>query len=128
MSSPSPSSLPPYPLHPSITPLLDPVYTTFYNQHLINKQQVHLQPISASRSSGVLIPGASPLLPVGTTEDLLVPRRESEGPDVVIRVFTPEGERPRDGWPVFIWLHGGGWVSLAFGFVYLGFRLFRKLG
>jgi acetyl esterase/lipase len=27
-----------------------------------------------------------------------------------VRVFTPEGERPSDGWPVMVYYHGGGWV------------------
>jgi len=29
---------------------------------------------------------------------------------VVVRCFTPEGEKPAAGWPVFLYYHGGGWV------------------
>ncbi|KAN0120040.1 alpha/beta hydrolase fold domain containing protein [Hyaloscypha variabilis] len=101
---------PPYPLHPSVKDKLDPTYRDFYNKHIFDKQQVHLQPVSASRTSGILIPGGGPKLPVGKTEDFLLQRKETAGPDVPIRVFTPEGEKPSDGWPVMVYYHGGGWV------------------
>jgi acetyl esterase len=29
---------------------------------------------------------------------------------VPCQVLTPEGERPDGGWPVLVWIHGGGWV------------------
>lgn len=101
---------PPYPLHSSIEDKLDPVYKDFYNRHIFDKQQVHLQPVAASRTSGILIPGGGPQLPVGKTEDFPLQRQQTEGPDVPIRVFTPEGGRPTKGWPVMVYYHGGGWV------------------
>ncbi|KAG0646011.1 AB hydrolase superfamily, partial [Hyphodiscus hymeniophilus] len=101
---------PPYPLHDSVKDKLDHDYIKFYNKHIIDKQQVQYQPVYASRSSGVLIPGAGPKLEVGRTEDLKIHRRETEGPDVQIRVFTPTGEKPPSGWPVMVYFHGGGWV------------------
>lgn len=42
--------------------------------------------------------------------DHLVNRTVSEGPAVPIRVFTPTSQAPANGWPVFCWIHGGGWV------------------
>ncbi|KAJ6011657.1 hypothetical protein N7451_003069 [Penicillium sp. IBT 35674x] len=101
---------PPYPLHESVRDLLDPEYVAFYNQHVINNQQVHLQPVAASRTSGVLIPGAGPMLEVGKTHDLTIARRETDGPPVAVRCFTPKGEVPAGGWPVMLYFHGGGWV------------------
>ncbi len=101
---------PPYPLHPSVKDKLDPVYVDFYNEHIFDKQQVHLQTVSASRTSGILIPGGGPKLPVGKTEDIQIQRRETGGENVPVRVFTPEGERPSNGWPVMVYYHGGGWV------------------
>lgn len=101
---------PPYPLHESVKDLLDPEYVAFYNEHVINNQQVHLQPVEASRTSGVLIPGAGPMLPVGKIQDINVVRRATEGPPVPIRVFTPNGDAPPNGWPVMLYFHGGGWV------------------
>ncbi|KAH9437562.1 hypothetical protein MCOR02_001218 [Pyricularia oryzae] len=110
--SPSTESnpVPPYPLHPSVASRINPEYAAFYNAHIADKQQVHLQPIAASRSSGVLIPGAGPLLPVGSTQDYTIPRTASSGPDVRVRVFTPPGARPASGWPGCVYFHGGGWV------------------
>jgi acetyl esterase/lipase len=111
MSSVTPSSpQPPYPIHLSVIDRLDPEYAKFYNEHVIDKQQVHLQPVSASRTSGILIPGSGPKLPVGSTQDILIPRIEAEGSGIPIRVFTPEGERPEKGWPLMVYYHGGGWV------------------
>lgn len=101
---------PPYPLHESVRDLLDPEYVAFYNKHVINNQQVHLQPVAASRTSGVLIPGAGPMLEVGKTQDLSIQRRATDGPPVPIRCFTPKGDTPAGGWPVMLYFHGGGWV------------------
>ncbi|KAI9739743.1 MAG: hypothetical protein M1834_006462 [Cirrosporium novae-zelandiae] len=101
---------PPYPLHESVKDRLDPEYVSFYNKHIINNQQVHYQPVAASRTSGILIPGGGPLVPVGNTEDFSIKRIETEGPDVKVRVFTPTGEKPENGWPVMVYYHGGGWV------------------
>ncbi|GLA28644.1 hypothetical protein M752DRAFT_257783 [Aspergillus phoenicis ATCC 13157] len=101
---------PPYPLHPSVQDKLDPEYVAFYNQYVMNQQQVHLQPVAASRSSGVLIPGGGPVLPVRKTIDLRLPRRVTDGAEVPVRVFVPEGTTPASGWPVMLYFHGGGWV------------------
>lgn len=103
-------NIPPYPLHPSILPLLDPEYHSFYNIHLLHTQVVHHQPISISRGNGILLPGAGPQLPVGSIQDFAVSRKESEGPDVMVRCFVPAGEMPEDGWAVMVYYHGGGWV------------------
>lgn len=104
------SPQPPYPLHESIVDRLDPQYVDFYNQYIINAQQVHYQPVSASRVGGKIIPGGSDNLPVGSTLDLSISRLQTQGPDVKIRCFTPDGEVPANGWPVMVYYHGGGWV------------------
>lgn len=101
---------PPYPLHESVRDRLHPEYVAFYNKYIINQQQVHYQPVAASRTSGILIPGGGPVLEVGKTEDISIKRQETEGPDVPVRVFTPKGDKPEGGWPVFLYFHGGGWV------------------
>ena len=99
-----------YPLHATVVDKLHPDYTNFYNENIIDQPQVHLQPIEASRRSGILIPGGGPKLPVGEIEDISFPRQETIGPDVLVRVFTPEGRIPVDGWPLMVYFHGGGWV------------------
>jgi acetyl esterase/lipase len=101
---------PPFPLHESVRDKLHPEYVQFYNKHIINNQQVHFQPVSASRVSGVLIPGSGPAPEVGKCRDFAIKRVESRGPDVMVRCFTPAGEKPADGWPVMVYFHGGGWV------------------
>lgn len=101
---------PPYPLHESVKDKLHPEYVDFYNRNIINKQQVQYQPITTSRASGVLLPGAGPSLPVGKTQDFAIKRTQSDGPDVNVRSFTPLGDVPPAGWPVMIYYHGGGWV------------------
>ncbi|KAI0123466.1 alpha/beta hydrolase fold-domain-containing protein [Xylariales sp. AK1849] len=101
---------PPYPLHPSVVGRTNPEYADFYKKHVQQQQQVHLQPIKVSRSSGTLIPGAGPLQPVGKAVDYNIPRAESDGPDVLVRAFTPSGVKPNGGWPLCFWFHGGGWV------------------
>ncbi|KAI0107295.1 Alpha/Beta hydrolase protein [Hypoxylon sp. NC0597] len=101
---------PPYPLHPSVVNRIDHQYADFYNKHIMKHQQVHLQPIEASRASGTLIPGAGPPAPVAKVEDYFISREETTGPRVRIRAFTPHGSRPEGGWPVCVYFHGGGWV------------------
>lgn len=101
---------PPYPLHPSVRSRIAPDYAEFYYKHLVNKQQVHLQPVEASRTGGTLIPGAGPKAPVARSTDFMIPRQETKGPDILVRAFTPRGVKPTDGWPVCVYFHGGGWV------------------
>lgn len=101
---------PPYPLHPSVLDRINPEYKDFYNKFVFDKQVVHHQPISVSRASGTLIPGAGPKLEVASSQDFHIPRKETTGPDVLVRAFTPLGEKPGKGWPLCIWFHGGGWV------------------
>ncbi|KAG8720901.1 hypothetical protein FRC09_008808 [Ceratobasidium sp. 395] len=49
--------------------------------------------------------GQAPPVPVGSTRTIeLYDGRFS------VRVLTPEGERPKEGWPVLLFTHGGGWV------------------
>jgi acetyl esterase/lipase len=99
-----------YPIHESVKDRINPDYAKFYNEHLINLPQVQLQPVAASRSSGTLILGGGPSLPVAAIKDFSIHRRETDGPDIKVRTFTPEGERPEGGWPVMVYFHGGGWV------------------
>lgn len=101
---------PPYPIHESVKDKLHHTYVEFYNKHIMDKQQIHFRPISATRAMGSLSPGGGPLIPVGHTEDMSIHRRETQGPDIKIRVFTPAGVAPEKGWPFVVYFHGGGWV------------------
>lgn len=101
---------PPYPIHPSVQDRLHPQYVDFYNKYLLNAQQVHYQPVAASRVGGKIIPGGSDPLPVGKKQDFSIERKETRGPPVKVRCFTPPGEVAEAGWPVMLYSHGGGWV------------------
>ena len=46
-------------------------------------------------------------LPVGQVEHRLIAGKES---DILVRVYTPKGDRPKEGWPALLYFHGGGWV------------------
>lgn len=106
MSTPQP----PYPLDPEIEKLLEPEYVEFYNKYIINQQVVHHQPVEASRTSGILIPGGSDPLPMQSIKDYTIKRYESKGDPINVRVFTPDITKPSTGLPIFIYYHGGGWV------------------
>lgn len=101
---------PPYPIHDSVAARLHPQYVAYYNQYLLHAPQVHHLPVAVSRIGGKIIPGGTDVVPVGKTQDLSLKRRETEGPDIRIRCFTPKGDAPSDGWPVLLYGHGGGWV------------------
>ena len=48
----------------------------------------------------VAIPGGRPLLEVGKVQDFDLDQTK-------IRAFSPPGEAPASGWPLFIFFHGG---------------------
>jgi acetyl esterase/lipase len=102
--------VPSFPIHPAMAARLHPQYVAFYNKHLIHQMPAHLLPLKLARENGKATPGSSEPVPVGKTEDFLVKRKETAGPDVRIRCFTPPGPAPCDGWPVMLYSHGGGWV------------------
>ncbi|KAF2711137.1 alpha/beta-hydrolase [Pleomassaria siparia CBS 279.74] len=104
------------PLHPTLLPTLDSEYTTFHNLHMQHVPRDESQPWDGSARTTPSLPyGGSCLVDVGSTRDIRVG-------DFCVRVFTPEGEGEGDGdgdgddddgddgWPVFVWFHGGGWA------------------
>ncbi|OAP57468.1 hypothetical protein AYL99_08206 [Fonsecaea erecta] len=101
---------PPYPLHPSVKDRLHPDYVAFYNKYLLHAQQVHQLPVSVARGSRTVPACHSKPLPVGHIQDVSISRRETVGPDVLVRCFTPPGAPPATGWPLVLYYHGGGWV------------------
>ncbi|KDQ16753.1 hypothetical protein BOTBODRAFT_30666 [Botryobasidium botryosum FD-172 SS1] len=91
------------PLHPSIIPRLDPEYAAYYNQHLAHKPGLHEIPWTPDLRLEPPQPGGSVPLTVGSVRDFGVGKFK-------VRVFTPEGERPKGGWPGMVYFHGGGWT------------------
>ncbi|EUC61971.1 lipase/esterase enzyme from carbohydrate esterase family CE10 protein, putative [Rhizoctonia solani AG-3 Rhs1AP] len=93
------------PLHPDIAPHLDAEYAAFHYKHLADLPAIHKIPWDPACRGGVN-PGELEPCKVGSVRDLKVPGT----PPVDVRVFTPPGERPVNGWPVLIYFHGGGWM------------------
>ncbi|KAH6901962.1 alpha/beta hydrolase fold-domain-containing protein [Coprinopsis sp. MPI-PUGE-AT-0042] len=93
----------PNPIDPSFIEKLDPQYVEFHNSHLANLTPPHTIPWHPDIRNAPAVPGGSAPLPVGQINDFdLQPLK--------LRAFTPPGEAPVDGWPVFIFFHGGGWT------------------
>ena len=50
-------------------------------------------------------------MPVGQVQDYPIRRQSTQGPDVVVRIFVPDGQPPSQaGWPAMLYFHGGGFV------------------
>ncbi|KAJ7254345.1 alpha/beta hydrolase fold-domain-containing protein [Mycena haematopus] len=91
------------PIHPSMIPRLDPEYIEFHNKSLAQLVPPHTLPWSPALRDVPAVPGGSDPLPVGATEDIDLTHTK-------FRAFTPQGASPANGWPCFIFFHGGGWT------------------
>ena len=88
------------PIHPSMIPRLDPEYVDFHNKFIATIVPPHTLPWDPAMRNGPAVPGGSHPLPVGKTEDI-------DMTHTGFRAFTPEGISPANGWPCFIFFHGG---------------------
>ncbi len=93
---------PTQPLHPSVISKLDPEYVEFHNKHLQYLPTYHTVPWNPEFRKGVTVPGSTPPLEVGKVQDYDLTHTN-------FRTFTPPGEAPVKGWPLFIFFHGGGY-------------------
>lgn len=95
-------------LHPSIIPRLDPEYIAFHNAHLTQLVPPHTLPWDPSIRNSPVVPGGSEPLKVRAVKDFSLSHCQ-------MRTFTPDGSLPLNGWPVFIFFHGGqddlSWLS-----------------
>jgi acetyl esterase/lipase len=94
------------PIHPSMRDKLDPEYVAFHDeflQYIRPNEQEPWDPACRFRPSVPLTMGAQKQVDVGSVEDKDLGSFQA-------RIFTPEGDAPAAGWPVLVWLHGGGWV------------------
>lgn len=91
------------PIHPDILPKLLPEYVDFHNANTAFAPAIHEIPWDPACRKNPPVVGGSEPLPVGSVKDLPLSHCK-------MRVFTPEGQPPADGWPVFLFLHGGGWT------------------
>jgi acetyl esterase/lipase len=91
---------PKQPIHPSIISKLDPEYVEFHNNTLQYITPPHTLPWDPALRNAPAVPGGSEPLKVGSTKDFNLSHTD-------FRAFTPEGQAPEKGWPVFIFFHGG---------------------
>ncbi|KAK6197426.1 Alpha/Beta hydrolase protein [Scheffersomyces amazonensis] len=100
----------PYTIDKSVIGKLDPVYVEFYKENLSQNSKIlytHRVPLKELREGGNVIPGQTPLVEMAKTFDISIPGRAGSIP---ARVFVPKGPVPTNGWPCFLWFHGGGHV------------------
>lgn len=92
------------PIHPSVRPLLDPEYVAFHDKYVqyIEPDDTKSWDGSARTTQHWPSTGSS-LTPVGKVSHHKPGR-------CTMRVFTPKGPKPEQGWPVFVWFFGGGWA------------------
>lgn len=94
------------PLHPSVRPLLDPEYVAFHDRYVQYVEPEQLTPWNPSVRTRYTWPYAgSPVVEVGSVRDIRPCK------DFDIRLFSPVGKPPRQGWPLVIWFHGGGFAG-----------------
>lgn len=91
------------PLHPSVRPLLDPEYVAFHDEYVQYVEPEYLKPWDPKIRTRFTWPYAgSAIVKVGSIKDI------RPCGDFDVRIFTPKGDPPSGGWPLLIWLHGGG--------------------
>jgi acetyl esterase/lipase len=98
------------PIHPSMLPRLDSEYIEFHNSKLVHIIPPHtIKPWNPNLRNAPAVPGGSEPLQVGKTEDIPLTSGHTS-----FRAFTPEGDSPENGWPCFIFFHGGARGPLSF--------------
>jgi len=100
----SPPTMPRNVIDSSILERLDPEYVAFHNAHLLDCVPTEYRPWDPKIREEPAVPGASQPREVGSIKDFSLSKTS-------IRTFTPKSERPPNGWPALIWLHGGSLAS-----------------
>lgn len=99
------------PLHPSVVPRLDPEYVKFHNEVVAYIIPPHTLPWTPELRNAPAVPGGSAPLEVGKIADYDL---ADVGGKAKVRTYTPEGDAPKAGWPVFLFFHGGAHFFLYF--------------
>lgn len=93
------------PLDPEVIPRLDPDYVKFHEEVLQYIVPPHTLPWSPEIRNAPAVPGSSAVLDCDIKDYPLS--------HTSVRSFTPKGTPPTEGWPVFLFYHGGKWCALS---------------
>lgn len=88
------------PIYPEIEGKLLDEYAAFHREHIAHTPYLHEIPWHSSIRQQPAVLGGSQPLKVAKIQDFPLSH-------VSVRTFTPEGDAPNGGWPVFIFFHGG---------------------
>jgi len=91
------------PIHPDFLDRLSPEYIEVHNKYILHTPAAQQVPWTPEIRTKLQASGASEPLKVGAVRDVNLT-------NFSMRVWTPEGEPPSGGWPIFIFYHGGGWT------------------
>ena len=97
--------VPTSPLHPSVIPLLDPEYVALHNAALQYAPILHTSILRPGRRDENLT-GRS-ILRFSCEAHQVGEEHDFDLVHAKIHTFTPEGVAPSEGWPIFIFFHGG---------------------
>ncbi|ODV92513.1 hypothetical protein CANCADRAFT_87624 [Tortispora caseinolytica NRRL Y-17796] len=97
------------PIDPEIAKLLPADYVQFWNSTMAFLPKIEsLSPIDARKIAKPTVgPGKTPGV---KGEDIEIPRTETKGDPIKAKVYYPNTPEPSDGYPVFLYFHGGGFV------------------
>lgn len=92
------------PLDAQLRQVLDPEYVAFHDKYIQYIEPDDVREWDPVQTRSRKLPGCSEPVSTFQTKDIHL----SNFP---VRVFWPHGERPKHGWPVLAWFHGGGWAT-----------------
>src|SRR5699024_6695202 len=96
-------------LDEKLLPSLDKQFVAFYNTVLKKSPRLHEVGLEGARKIyDAANKAQGPLAELAKTEDHTF--TTDDGHQLTARVFVPKGDKPAEGWPLFVWYHGGGFV------------------
>lgn len=96
-------------LDADLLPHFDKQFVAIYNKVLKKNPKMHEMSVGAAREAYELaqLAQGKPAKLAGVKDYTF---KTEDGYKLTARVFTPLGTKPKEGWPTFVWYHGGGFV------------------
>lgn len=96
-------------LDEALEPHFDEQFATIYNNLLKSQPKMHELSLEEARQAYDMAQKAQgKRSKIAKSEDFSFKTRD--GHTLTARTFVPLGEKPKNGWPVFVWYHGGGFA------------------